>query len=85
MYNPTVSFSPEQTQQATKGIMSTNGKLIGSIGANGFLAGLHEVLVKYQTELNSLLTVLQIVIAVATIAHFAKVWYAAWKKKHEKK
>lgn len=57
---------------------------LGLVSSNAVLAGVHAFLQKYQLELNSMLTILQIIVAVVAIIHVIQKWIKSRKKKNEK-
>jgi hypothetical protein len=68
-----------------KQLIQNEKMLFAAVGTNGFLEGLRHVLTRYQPELTALLSLLQITVAVLTIAHIARKWFLTRKPKHEKK
>lgn len=53
------------------------------VTSNAFLAGVHVFLQKIQVELNSMLTILQIIVAIVAVIHIVQKWINNRKKKNE--
>ena len=55
-----------------RAILRDEKPFLALLGANGVLASMHKFFLSHQPELTAFLTVLQIIIALMTIFHFAR-------------
>ena len=66
---------------AVSNILEGDRSILALIGANGVLASVRKFFVSHQPELTAFLTVLQIVVALITILHFARKYWVKWVQK----
>lgn len=66
-----------------KHIIEKEKALVGLIFANGSLEGVHRFIIRFQPEINTLVSVVQIVVGVLTVIHIIKKWRQSRKAKNE--
>lgn len=62
-----------------KQIFANEKLLFASVSANGFLEWFRRIVISHQPELTAMLTILQIVVALLTVAHIVRKWIRTWK------
>lgn len=65
-----------------RAVLQNEKPILAMLGLNGLLGAVHKFFITHQPEMTSILTVLQIIVAVMTVTHFTVKYVKALIKKH---